>query len=141
MTVKTENGDQYLARIVDLSTECDLALLRAPILNAKRLVLAEGSPSIGTDVFAVGSPLGLSGTVTKGIVSGLRTINGVHYIQIDAAINPGNSGGPLIGANGLVLGINTWKVVPNVAESIGFAVSAIDIRRVFARELGPSSSK
>jgi hypothetical protein len=131
VTVKTHDGDEYLARIVDVAGDQDLALLRAPVHVSVHLRLATESPAIGAEVYAVGSPLGLAGTVTKGIVSGLRTMAGIRFVQIDAAINPGNSGGPLITAEGVVIGVNTWKVVPGVAESIGFAVASSEVRKAF----------
>jgi len=135
VTVKTPDGDEYLARVVDVADDQDLALLRAPVHVSVHLRLATESPAIGAEVYAVGSPLGLAGTVTKGIVSGLRTIAGIRFVQIDAAINPGNSGGPLITRDGVVIGVNTWKVVPDVAESIGFAVASSEVRKAFAAEL------
>jgi hypothetical protein len=73
-------------------------------------------------VLAIGSPLGLQNTVTRGIVSAVRTTGGVELIQTDAAINPGNSGGPLLDRDGRVLGVTTLKVMRG-AESLGFAVA------------------
>jgi len=86
----------------------DVALVRIPV--AASLVLpisAAGDPAIGEDVYVVGSPFDpkLRSTVTKGIVSGFRTIDGRSYIQADAAITPGNSGGPLVDDRGNVVGI------------------------------------
>ena len=80
---------------------------------------------------AIGSPLGLEGTVTRGIVSGIRQIGGVPYLQTDAPINSGNSGGPLLSERGEVLGVNTWKVGKQ-AEALGFAISVDRLRSVFA---------
>lgn len=95
-----------------------------------------GDLSIGETVFAIGNPLGMefSGSVTKGIISGLdRSIevdtNGdgspdwiTEVIQTDAAINPGNSGGALINAEGEVVGINSMKIAQSSVEGIGFAI-------------------
>ncbi|WP_274366081.1 trypsin-like peptidase domain-containing protein [Paenibacillus thermotolerans] len=66
-------------------------------------------PEIGDKVYAIGSPLGLENTVTDGIVSGIRTIDGIDYIQHTAIIEPGSSGGVLLDEYGNVLGVNTWK--------------------------------
>lgn len=97
---------------------------------------SSGDLNIGETVFAIGNPLGLdfSGSVTKGIISGLdRSIevdtNGdnkpdwiTEVIQTDAAINPGNSGGALINIDGEVVGINSMKIAQSAVEGIGFAI-------------------
>jgi S1-C subfamily serine protease len=85
---------------------------------------------VGQKVYAIGNPFGLSGTMTRGIISSIRTIGGAEgspiedAIQTDAAINPGNSGGPLLNSRGEVIGINTM-IASNGAEQssgIGFAI-------------------
>lgn len=86
---------------------------------------------VGTDVIAISNPLGLQGTVTKGIVSAVRRIGGVNCQQIDAAINHGNSGGPLLTDAGDVIGINTLKIVVDGAELLGFAIAIDDAKKVF----------
>lgn len=82
-------------------------------------------PAVGAPVLVVGSPLGLGGTVTNGVVSAHRT----NLIQISAPISPGNSGGPVVDADGRVVGIASEKIVSNNAEGLGFA---IPIREVCA---------
>jgi S1-C subfamily serine protease len=135
IVVKTSDGDEFLGRLVALADRQDLALVRVSTSAASFLRLASAGAQVGNDVFAVGSPLGLTGSVTKGIVSAVRTLNGIKYVQIDAAINHGNSGGPLITAAGLVIGINTWKVDVPGAESMGFAVAASELQAAFPAEL------
>jgi S1-C subfamily serine protease len=95
------------------------------------VVLADSSQiAVGEKVYAIGNPFGLSGTMTQGIISSIRSIrNGDNApiedaIQTDAAINPGNSGGPLLNSRGEVIGINTM-IASNGAEQssgIGFAI-------------------
>src|SRR5262249_13061267 len=88
--------------------------------------------TVGDDVFAVGAPSGLEGTVTKGIVSQVREFEGLKLIQTDAAISPGNSGGPLISAkSGRVIGINTWKIRKEQGEGLSFAVAVEELERAF----------
>jgi putative serine protease PepD len=112
-------GNHYSATIVGRSTVYDLAVLKAP--EAKNLPpLAVGASQdmrVGETVVAVGSPLGLTASVTSGIVSALErpvsTGNGgdsnsyINAVQTDAAINPGNSGGPLVNLQGQVIGVNS----------------------------------
>jgi S1-C subfamily serine protease len=86
--------------------------------------------AVGQKVYAIGNPFGLAGTMTRGIISSIRSIRGAEgapiedAIQTDAAINPGNSGGPLLNSRGEVIGINTM-IASNGAEQssgIGFAI-------------------
>ena len=121
ITVTLDNGEQELpARIVGRDPVTDLAVLR--VESSGQLPAATLGQSralvVGDPVIAIGSPLGLSGTVTTGIVSALnRTVDVpgedgdrnplFNAIQTDAAINPGNSGGALVNARGEVIGINS----------------------------------
>ncbi len=75
-------------------------------------------PAVGSPVLVIGSPLGLGGTVTSGVVSAHRA----GLIQISAPISPGNSGGPVVDARGHVVGIASEKIVSNDAEGLGFAI-------------------
>ena len=83
---------------------------------------------VGQEAVAIGSPIAeqLSQTVTKGIVSGIRQVEGRTWIQTDVAINPGNSGGPLLNARGEVIGIVTAKLMATGIEGLGFAIPADD---------------
>ncbi len=91
---------------------------------------------IGNDVLAIGTPEGLDWSVSKGIISAVRTSNGVYFVQTDAAINHGNSGGPLILADsGLVVGINSFGFRKNITEGLNFAVSATEIHKAFPQLL------
>ena len=78
-------------------------------------------------MIAIGSPLGLQNTVTRGIVSALRQVGAVVLVQTDAAINPGNSGGPLLDRSGRVLAVTTMRMAGR-AESLGFGVGAEHVR-------------
>ena len=103
--------------------DVDLALLR---INSRGLqplgpIAAFSSVRPGTEVAAVGHPLGLDYTITDGIVSAKR--EGL-FLQTTAAISPGNSGGPLIRCDGAVVGVNTMVVLPEYGQSLGFAIRA-----------------
>jgi hypothetical protein len=124
--VKVGGLNSFRADVERVSADTDLALLRVESGAWTPIVLELGSASEvrpGQEVVAVGSALGvLESTVTRGIVSAVRTEGPVTLLQTDAAINPGNSGGPLLNRRGEVIGITTLKLKP--AESIGFAVAA-----------------
>jgi serine protease Do len=111
--------------IVALNPFMDLALLRLPPqkeLKYSHIVLGSlDDLNAGDGVFAVGNPLGLERSVSQGIVSTRnRNIEGLIYLQTDAAINPGNSGGPLFNLRGEVVGVTSLKATRG--ESLGFAI-------------------
>lgn len=129
--VVLSDESEYTAEIVGIDKKTDLAVVK--IDGASGLVRAEFGDSdaleIGEDVIAIGNPGGLSGTVTKGIVSALdrpvktsSSDQNMYCIQTDAAINPGNSGGALVNSSGQVIGINSSKLVATGYEGIGFAI-------------------
>lgn len=128
VTLVLSTGQRVPAEVVGSNASSDIAVLRA---TRGDLPVAElgvsGDLKIGQPVIAVGSPLGLSGTVTSGVVSALqRRDSGQQMIQTDASINPGNSGGPLVDLHGRVVGINTSIATLGGRSSgnigIGFAV-------------------
>jgi serine protease Do len=111
--------------IVALNPFMDLALLKLPPqkeLKYSHVVLGSlDDLNAGDGVFAVGNPLGLERSVSQGIVSTRnRNIEGLIYLQTDAAINPGNSGGPLFNLRGEVVGVTSLKATRG--ESLGFAI-------------------
>jgi putative serine protease PepD len=86
-------------------------------------------PAVGAPVLVVGSPLGLGGTVTTGVVSALRR----GLIQISAPISPGNSGGPVVDAHGRTVGIASEKIVGGNAEGLGFAIPIREVCTALVR--------
>ena len=109
------------ARIEKVSEGADLALLSVSEAFTP-LPRAAAEPSVGDSVLAVGSPLGLEGTVSTGVVSALRTEDGDRFIQFSAPVSPGSSGGPLVDQRGEVIGVTVFKAVTEGAEGLGFAV-------------------
>ncbi|SDY56156.1 Trypsin-like peptidase domain-containing protein [Micromonospora pattaloongensis] len=136
VTVVGPDGRRLPAEVVGRDPGSDIAVLRVPSSAGLRpLPLAQPrSTRVGEPVLAVGSPLGLSGTVTAGIVSALdrqvRLGNGGRQsaVQTDASINPGNSGGPLVNARGEVIGVNTAIATLEGSGNIGIGF-AIPIER------------
>ncbi|HEX3985248.1 MAG TPA: trypsin-like peptidase domain-containing protein [Acidobacteriaceae bacterium] len=129
--VQTHDKHRYTAQIIGSDRLHDLALLQINATNLVPAVLATSHDlQVGQQVFAIGNPFGLSGTMTAGIISAIRSVRGPqgapieNAIQTDAAINPGNSGGPLLNSQGEVIGINSM-IAQNGAEQnagIGFAI-------------------
>jgi S1-C subfamily serine protease len=129
--VQLSNKHKYSATVVGTDRTHDLALLQIQAPNLQPVTLADSTElAVGQKVYAIGNPFGLSGTMTRGIISSIRSVRGAEgapiedAIQTDAAINPGNSGGPLLNSRGEVIGINTM-IASNGAEQssgIGFAI-------------------
>jgi S1-C subfamily serine protease len=142
LSVTLDNGDKLPARTVGLDPVLDLALIRVESRNNLPVARFGDSATlrVGEEVVAIGNPIGLDQTMTRGIVSGLnRLLPGVSdqpMIQTDAPINPGNSGGPLVDRCGAVVGINTF--ISEEAQAIGFAVPVNAVKAVLKdlREFG-----
>ena len=129
--VTLHNKKKYRATVIGRDRIHDLAVIQ---IKAAALVPATLGDStalvVGQFVYAIGNPFGLSGTMTRGIISSLRPIQtpqGAEIgeaIQTDAAINPGNSGGPLLNSRGEVIGINSMIATggSNQSAGIGFAI-------------------
>jgi S1-C subfamily serine protease len=134
VVVTLPDGERQDAEVVGVDAASDLAVLRVDVTDLPVPVWADAdaTPSVGDPVVAIGSPFGLDGSVTSGIVSALgRTVSPaqsvalVDLIQTDAAINPGNSGGALVDAAGRIIGINTAIASSGGgSEGVGFAIPA-----------------
>jgi len=144
ITVTFDDGTALPAKLVGADPIFDIALLRIPSPTRGSLPTVKLGNSaellVGEEVYAIGNPLGLDQTLTRGVVSAInQTLPGAAWslmeplIQTDAAINPGNSGGPLIDPCGMVVGITT-AVLPE-AQNIGFAVPVNLIREVIPQLL------
>ncbi len=138
-------GVQHDAKVVGTDQETDLAVIKVDLNRALPAAKMGNSDSmqVGDWVLAVGSPFGLSETVTAGIVSakGRDIVPGRQFqtfIQTDAAINPGNSGGPLVNMNGEVIGINTAILSEtNAYAGVGFALPSKTVVDVYNQLTGP----
>ena len=136
VSVVGSDGRRLTAEVVGTDPNSDIAVLKVtPSAALRQLDLADrGATRVGEPVLAVGSPLGLSGTVTAGIISALdrqvRLGGTVRQtaVQTDASINPGNSGGPLVNVRGEVVGVNTAIATLEGGGSIGIGF-AVPIER------------
>jgi len=134
--VMLADGRQLDAEVVGADAQNDLAVLRVqsktPLPTAK--LGTSSDLMIGETVVAIGSPFGLTKTVTSGVLSAVgRSFKAndqlyIDFLQTDAAINPGNSGGPLLNLDGEVVGINT--AIFSGAQGIGFAIPVDKVRRI-----------
>jgi putative serine protease PepD len=141
ISVRFWNGNTYSASVVGTDQSTDLAVIKVDAPSSVLHPLQVGDSSalqVGDGVVAIGSPFGLEGTVTSGIVSALHraitapnsfTIN--DSIQTDAAINHGNSGGPLLNTQGQVIGVNAQiKSDSNGNEGVGFSIPSNTVRSI-----------
>jgi len=129
ITVSLNNEQQYSAKIVGRDPSYDLAVIKISASGLPALALGNSDEAVvGDQVIAIGSPLGLKGTVTTGVISAKNrpvTAGGnadgesafINALQTDAAINPGNSGGPLVNASGAVIGVNS--AIASLGSSFG----------------------
>ncbi len=143
------DGRLLRGTVLQRDTTADLALVQ--LEDTEPLTaLAIGDPDgvrVGDEVLALGFPvseaIGDNLTVTRGIISSTRTVEGIDLLQTDAAINPGNSGGPLVNRSGAVIGVNTLRIEETAdgrpVTNIGFAVSVAALDRISAAvNEGPS---
>lgn len=142
--VQTWDKHRYKATLIGTDRTHDLALLQIHAPNLHPAILASSrNLEVGQIVYAIGNPFGLSGTMTSGIISAIRSVRGPvgapieNAIQTDAAINPGNSGGPLLNSQGEVIGINSLiatnpndQVPVDQSAGIGFAIPIDTVKAV-----------
>jgi len=140
--IKLISGQVLPAKVVRLHKGEDVALLYASVpSDADCIPLRAEAPQVGEEIYAIGSPASkeLAFTLTRGIVSGTREIEGVRYLQTDASVNPGNSGGPLIDGQGQVLGVVSWKIVGSDTEGLAFGVPVLAAQSALAVTPGSST--
>ncbi len=136
ITVNLINGKNYSAKIIGRDSSYDLAVLKVEVADAPALTLGDSDKvEVGDNVIAIGSPLGLAGTVTSGIISAknraVTSGNGagessyINALQTDAAINPGNSGGPLVDLSGAVVGVNS--AIASLGSAFGSQAGSIGL--------------
>ena len=136
VTVRAASGKTYQGRVIGTDTGTDIAVVQVDGLDLPVATLATEKPYVGQLTVAVGSPYGLTQTVTSGIVSALnRPVDNdkgvvVNMVQTDASINPGNSGGALANRSGQIIGINT-AIFSQTGENtgIGFAIPISTAKR------------
>jgi serine protease Do len=143
--LELRDGTRHMAKLVAKDVKRDFAVLRSEVARPG-LTSASAPPDIGQPVYAIGAPLGIGFTVSRGIIAAdPRQIDPtvpLRFLQHDAAINPGSSGGPLIDETGHLLGMNSQIADGSrMFVGIGYAISALDLDRLvpqlLARDLRP----
>lgn len=125
VAIEDQLQDRYVARVVYVNPDEDIAFLRAEGHSLSAGIPFESIHELKSrdKVFVLGFPFGMPFTVTEGIVSNEKQLlDGKNFIQTDAAVNPGNSGGPVVDTRGMLVGITTSKF--SDADNVGFAIPA-----------------
>jgi S1-C subfamily serine protease len=134
-----QSARHQIQGVLAVDKESDPILLSAPTLKQVPILQLTASPevSIGDEVFAIGNPQGLEGTISSGIVSGIRSIGTISLIQITAPISPGSSGGPVLSTHGEVIGVAvaTFKG----GQNLNFAISSQHLKGLLERTPSPTS--
>ncbi|MDD2200128.1 MAG: serine protease [Bacteroidales bacterium] len=121
-------------KIKSYSEELDVAILEIGTMNSTCLQLNTITPEIGDNILAIGNPKGLEGTISTGIVSGIRELSETYnLIQITSPISPGSSGGPVLDSKGNVIGISTFTL--HDSQNLNFAIPSNAILDVKSKTL------
>jgi len=131
--IKTTNGDKaHIKNIISYSIALDLLIAETSLTNINPVSCGDSDViSVGEDIVAIGNPAGLEGSISKGIISGIRQINDFNdfnVIQITAPISPGSSGGPVFNLKGKVIGIATAYL--DYGQSLNFAMPVNYLREL-----------
>jgi len=127
-----------VTKVIGVRESRDLAIIRVDGKDLPSLKLKTTLPKVGEKVYAIGSPHGLTNTLSDGLVSGLRRQGLITLIQTSAPISHGSSGGPLLNSAGDVLGVTSSGIFKG--ENLGFAVPAIWVSRLIKKPVLPSQS-
>jgi len=127
--VITEHGDRRSVEVLGKDETCDLAILFAESLSEPPLTFADPATiAEGQTVYALGHPLGLDFTLSRGIISNRQRVrSGVSLLQTDVSLNPGNSGGPLVNEQGEVIGVANQ--ILEGGKGLGFGIA---LQHIFA---------
>lgn len=130
--VRMDNGDKLVAEVVKVHEQVDVALLKSPAVEVEPLALRSSNLDVGEEVYAIGSPLGvLTNSMTRGVLSADRSIQGRRVLQSDAAVTFGSSGGPLLDTDGRVIAITRGGLPANAGFNffipIQDALKAMDL--------------
>ena len=120
--VYTNDNNSFEGQIKALHREQDMALISIRSNKYPPLNFGDTTPQAGSYAIAIGAPLGLMNTVSDGLVSGVKTHNSYHFLQVSCPISPGSSGGPVINDQGSVIGMSTFILTEG--SNLSFCVPA-----------------
>lgn len=134
VSAKSLDSDRsfHVEAIVGSDLRADLVLLRIGGSATPLVMDTNLSWSVGDSVYALGNPRGLAGTFSAGIISAMREVDNVHYLQITAPISPGSSGGPILSSGSKVIGVATSAI--KESQNLNFAVSARHLAALLTAE-------
>lgn len=120
VTISGETEKHKIEGYLAVDKTNDLALLSVPTLIGNSIEINVNNPEIGEKIYAIGNPKGLSGTISEGIISGIRKFDSEELIQITAPISPGSSGGPVINNDGKLIGVSVGTL--DSGQNLNFAI-------------------
>jgi S1-C subfamily serine protease len=121
VTAKFSSGEEFeVSGIVDQDVKRDVAIIRVKTFGKPMLALEPLDPAVGSKAYVIGAPRGLDFSISDGLVSQIRIVDGMKQIQFSCPASPGNSGGPLLDAKGSVIGVIDWQL--NNGQNLNFAV-------------------
>lgn len=120
------DGSKIEGQVLRSDAKQDVALVQIASTPFRGLALRTEDLPVGSDVYAIGAPKGMQGTVSKGVVSSYRENKRGRWLQSDTSVNPGNSGGPLVDAQGRVVGICSWGLRGDGTQGLNFFIPISD---------------
>jgi Trypsin-like peptidase domain len=138
-TIRLANGDAYDGvEVLDVDQRKDIALLKIKAVDLQSLVIgSSGTAQIGDTVYSLSNPMGLENTLSNGIISGIRPLDGYRLLQVTAPISHGSSGGPLFNSRGEVIGI-TADIIEG-GQNLNFAIPIDYAKGMLASPGSPKS--
>jgi S1-C subfamily serine protease len=127
VTARYSDGQQVESvGLVDKNEQLDVAVIKLGGSPRPQIKLLSAAPRIGSRIYVMGAPRGFDFSISEGLLSQVRTLDGVRYYQLSCPISPGDSGGPVLNERGEAVGVVSWRKAD--AENVGFAIpsSAIE---------------
>ncbi len=140
--VRTRGGKELVGTPLRINKRFDVALLTVSTDNNSCVPTDAKALATGADLWALGAPAGkaLAFSVSRGIVSAVREIDGVRYLQTDTSLNPGNSGGPIVAKAGKAVAIASWKLTGTKVEGLAFGIPMGDALKALGLVEGETTS-
>jgi len=136
--IRWSDGLETTGQVIRSDKRRDVALIKTEPRGRVALAVNRAIPPPGTTVFAIGTPLdpALQSTVTRGVVSATRIVDGFNFIQSDTPVTHGNSGGPLLDEHGAVVGLTDWGVPAAQGSTLNFFIPIGDALDFLALKTG-----